>query len=318
MVCPFIGSVTSSSSSLLSLEESSESLLSSLLESPLSSSVRMSAFTCLDFKKSKSEVTSFFFAALLVASSSLSESELLLSLSSSLSLLLLLLGNSGLDFVGSAPGFMTTSSFAQNFDLETLSSLPCLDADIPMADRNSSFLRLVSSCFASLSDSSSSSFFELVFFLSMDASSFSCFNLSYFDDPSLCFDQGRYSSLLTLGGPFGFENAKLTFNRAVPAKLRSKYFTADSACAAVWNPTKAIFRDFPSLVLRILQSVIWRESCLGAEDWRWVLSLSSVKVGGRFLMHVRVVVVGAEGVAVSVVAFAAAGVVMMALGCGAA
>ena len=74
----------------------------------------------------------------------------------------------------------------------------------------------------------------------------------------------------------------------MPAKVLSKYDTAVSAWAEVWNPTNAILRLRPSLVLRTLQSVIWR---VGREDWRWLFNLVSSKEGGRFLMHVRVVVV---------------------------
>mmetsp|Transcript_22696 Transcript_22696/g.42748 ORF Transcript_22696/g.42748 Transcript_22696/m.42748 type:complete len:290 (-) Transcript_22696:740-1609(-) len=254
---PFIGSLASSSSSLLSLTlvESPESLLELLLSSSLSSSVKMSVFTCLDLRKSKSEeifsLLPFSFSVLLVASSSLSESELL-----SLSMLLLLsLSPSfllpSLFFVPtgafeadcSPPGPATKSSFAQNFDFETLSSFPpCLeDAEIPMADKNSSRLRLTSSVSLSSSSFSSfppSSFFDFFFESTSFSSSscFSCCNCSYFELPTLCLLQGRYESpspLAVVGGPFFFENAKLTDKRAVPAKVLSKYSTADFACSAV-------------------------------------------------------------------------------------
>lgn len=57
--------------------------------------------------------------------------------------------------------------------------------------------------------------------------------------------------------------------------------------SGVLNPTNAILRLLPSLVLSILQSVNTNDGTL---EYKWCFTLESLNEGGKFLMHILVVV----------------------------
>ena len=63
-------------------------------------------------------------------------------------------------------------------------------------------------------------------------------------------------------------------------------YTYSNLTSEFLNPTKAILRLLPSLVFNILQSVSTND---GMFECKCCFNLDSLKDGGRFLMHIRVV-----------------------------